>query len=434
MRQIRLAAEESGSALIAGIIVLMVVMMLGSVAVQYANVQTHQTGRERSAEAAFNVAESALDAEGTLLGSGWPSTSATAWPVCTQASTSSSTCPESAIAEGFNRTYAGSVYKSPTWSVQLIDDNVSGVADGNYYADSILTNAGLAHYDKGGASGGTADNKLWIRASATIAGQTRTVVSLVSRQSFVVDLPQNVITSGGVITNNNGNKIIIEAKDSTSGLSGTVAVRCNPAGTPPAPVYRDPCAGWDPKHGQLDPASNYTLAYADPTTSGQTLSTGEIEALRQSAQFSGTYYAAGTCPTFGTTGVLFIENANCSYTSNSQWGSDANPVALIVATGTLSINASKIYGIIYMADGQGTAPTNGLCSSSAQNTVVTIGGSGAIHGGLFIDKCGTTAVGDKGGDNGFDIAYDTAVFNGFRTYATPSLALSTFRVIGNSGS
>jgi Tfp pilus assembly protein PilX len=426
----RLAAHESGSALIAGIIVLMVVLMLGSVAVQYANVQTHQTGNERGGEAAFNVAESALDAEGTLLAQSWPTTAATAWPVCRQSSTTSSTCPESAIAEGFNRTYAGSVYKSPTWSVQLVDDNVSGVADANYYADSILSNAGLAHYDSNG------DNKFWIRASATIAGQTRTVVSQISRQSYVVDLPQNVITSGGVITNNNGNKIIIEAKDSTSGLSGTVAVRCNPAGNPPTPTYRDPCAGWDPKHGQLDPASNYTLGYTDPTASYQTLSTSEIDALRQSAEFGGTYYSAGTCPTFGTAGVLFVENADCSYTSNAQWGSDTNPVAIIVAQGTLTINASKIYGIIYMANGQGTAPTNGVCASTSppQNTVVTIGGSGAIHGGLFIDRCGTAAVGDKGGDNGFDIAYDTAVFNGFRTYASPSLALSTFRVIGNNGS
>lgn len=421
MRRIRLAAEESGSALIAGIIVLMVVMMLGSVALQYANAQTHQTRNERAGEAAFNVAESALQAEGALLGSSWPSTSAAAWPVCTQSSTSSSTCPESAISEGFNQTYAGSVYQSPTWSVQLIDDNVSGVADGNYYSDSILTNAGLAHYDS------NADNKLWIRASATIAGQTRTVVSQISRQSYVIDLPQNVITSGGVTTSNNGNKIIIEAKDSTSGLSGTVDVRCNPSGG--SPNYGDPCAGWDPKHGQLDPANNYTLGYVDPTSSYQTLSTGELEALRQSAQFGGTYYPTGTCPTFGTTGVLFIENANCSYTSNAQWGSDTNPVAIIVATGTLTINASQIYGIVYLANGQGSAPTSGLCTSALQNTVANIGGSGSIHGALFIDKCGTANVGDKA----FDIAYDTAVFNGFRTYATPSLALSTFRLIGNNG-
>lgn len=432
MKRVQLTAQESGSALIAGIIVLMVVMMLGSVAIQYANVQSHQTGSERSGEAAFNVAESALEAEGTLLGSTWPATAAAAWPVCTQASTTSSTCPESAIAEGFNNTYAGSAYKTITWSVQVVDDNVSGVADSNYYSDAILTNAGLLHYDS------NADNRLWIRASATVGGRTRTVVSMVSRQSFVVDLPQNVITSGGVTTSNNGNKIIIEAKDSTSGLSGTVAVRCDPAtksGGSYVPSYGDPCAGWDPKHGQLDPASNYTLGYVDPTTSYQTLSNAEIQALRQSAQYGGTYYSAGTCPTLGTTGVLFIENANCSYTSNTQWGSDTNPVAIIVASGTLTINATKIYGIVYLADGQGTAPSNGgLCTPQLQNTVLTVGGSGSIHGGLFIDKCGTATIGDKGGDNGFDIDYDTAVFNGFRTYSTPSLALSTFRVIGNNGS
>jgi Tfp pilus assembly protein PilX len=423
MRPPSAVTQESGSALIAGIIVLMVIMLLGSAAIQAADVQSHQTAHERAGEAAFDLASSALDAESTLLGQAWPSSSATAWPVCTQASTMSSTCPKGGITSGYSTTYAGSIYTSPAWSVQLVDDNVSAVADANYYSDSILTNAGLAHYDANG------DNRLWLRASATIAGQTRTVVSLVTRQSFVVDLPQNVITSGGVTTSNNGNKVIIEAKDPVSGLSGTVDVRCNPSGG--SPSYRDPCAGWDPKHGQLDPANNYTLNYVDPIVSYQTLSNGEIEALRQSAQYSGTYYSAGTCPTFGTAGVLFIENANCSYTSNASWGSDTNPVALIVASGTLSINASQIYGIIYMVNGQGSIPASGrVCSATQQNSVITIGGSGAIHGGLFIDRCGTATV----GDSGFDIDYDTAVFNGFRTYSAPSLALSTFRVLGNSGS
>jgi Tfp pilus assembly protein PilX len=422
MKRINLIGQESGSALITGIIVLMIVMVLGGVAIQASTVQSHQTARERGGEAAFNLAESALDSEGTLLGQAWPATSATAWPVCTQASTTGSTCPKSGLANGYTTTYAGAVYASPTWSVQLVDDNVSGVADANYYSDSILTNAGLAHYDA------NADNKLWLRASATVTGQTRTVVALVTRQSFVVDLPQNVITSGGVTTSNNGNKIIIEAKDSASGLSGTVDVRCHPSGG--TPNYRDSCAGWDPKHGQLDPASNYTLNYVDPIVSYQTLSNGEIEALRQSAQYSGTYYSTGTCPTFGTAGVLFIENANCSYTTNASWGSDSSPVALIVASGTLSINASSVYGIVYMVNGQGSVPSSGVCSSTQQNNVITIGGSGAIHGGLFIDKCGTATV----GDSGFDIDYDTKVFNGFRTYSAPSVALSTFRVLGNSGS
>lgn len=415
---------ESGSALIAGIIVLMVVMLLGAVAVQYADVQSHQTASERGTEAAFNLAESALQAEANTLFQAWPSTSTNAFPVCTQASTSASNCPQSGITSGFNTTYAGSAYKSPTWSVQVIDDDVTGVADTNYYSDSILSNAGLRHYDFNG------DNKLWIRASATVSGRTRTVVSLVTRQSFVVDLPQNVITSGGVQTSNNGNKIIIEAKDPSSGLSGTVDVRCTPSGG--APSYRDSCAGWDPKHGQLDPAGAYQLGYSDPILPFQTLSNGEIEALRQSAQYSGTYYASGTCPPMGTPGVLFIENANCSYSSQgTTWNSDAAPGAIIVASGTLTLTGLTYYGVVYMVNGQGTTPSSGTtCGTAQQNSVITVGGSGVIHGGLFIDKCGTATV----GDSGFDISYDTTAFGGLRTYSSPSLALSTFRVIGNNGS
>jgi hypothetical protein len=401
----------------------MVIMLLGAVAIQYADAQSHQTGVERAGQAAFNLAESAQDAEVRLLWSSWPSTSATAWPVCTQSSTSSSSCPQAGIAGGYNTTYVGTIYKSPTWSVQVIDDNVSGVADLNYYSDSILTNAGLTHYDSNG------DNKMWIRASATIAGQTRTVVSLVTRQSYVVNLPQNVLTTGGVQTGNNGNKIIIEATDSKSGLTGTVDVRCNASGG--VPVWRDTCAGWDPKHGQLDPSGAYQLNYVDPITPFQAVSNGTIEALRQSAQYGGTYYSTG-CPPEYTGGVLFIENANCSYSGNgTTWNSDAAPGAIVVANGTLSFSGVNYYGVIYMLNGQGTTPASPPCTSAYQNPVFTVSGSADIHGGLFIDKCGTATVGDSGNSN-LNIQYDTAAFSGLRVYQQPALALSTFRVIGNT--
>jgi hypothetical protein len=423
MSGLRPLTRESGSALIAGIIVLMVVMLLGTVAVQYANVQSHQTANERAGEAAFNLASSAIQAENTALWQAWPSTAATAYPVCTQSSTTGSTCPQSAISTGFSATYAGSVYASPTWSVQVIDDDLAGVTDGNYYADSILTNSALAHYDSNG------DNKLWIRASATVGGQTRTVVAMATRQTFVVDLPQNVLTAGGVTTENNGNKIIIEAKDPSSGLTGSVDVRCNAVGG--TPVWRDPCAGWDPTHGQLDPAGAYQLNYVDPIMPYQTLSAGEIEALRQSAQYGGTYYPAGQCPAEYTSGVMFIENANCTYDGHGTiWGSDSFPDAIVVYNGTLTLKAISFYGIIYMVNAQGSVPSSGVCTTTQQDSVFSIGGSSAIHGGLFIDKCGTADLGDKG----VDLAYDTTAFNGFRTYSAPSLALSTFRLIGNNGS
>lgn len=419
--------QESGSALIAGVIVLMVILLLGAVAIQYADSQSHQTGNERAGEAAFNLAESAQQAEVRLLWSAWPSTSTTAWPVCTQASTSGSTCPEAAIADGFNTTYAGNTYASPTWSVQVVDDNVSGVADSNYYSDSILTNAGLAHYDKNG------DNQMWVRASATVGKQTRTVVGLVTRQSYVVDLPQNVLTTGGVQTGNNGNKIIIEAKDSSSGLTGTVDVRCNPTTQDGLPARGDTCAGWDPTKGQLDPSGAYQLNYSDPITPFQAVSNGTIEALRQSAVYGNTYYSTG-CPPEYTAGVLFIENASCSYSGNgTTWDSDTSPGAIVVANGTLTFSGVNFYGVVYMLDDQGTTPLNGECTATQQNSVFQVKGSADIHGGLFIDKCGTATVGDSGNAN-LNLQYDTKAFGGLRVYQQPALALSTFRVIGNSAS
>src|SRR5205807_9187352 len=117
-----------------------------------------------------------------------------------------------------------------------------------------------------------------------------------------------------------------------------------------------------------------------------------IEQLREAAKAQGTYYAAGTCPTLAQAGLLFIENAKCSYTGsgNTNWNSDSAPGAIIVASGTLAFNSNiNFYGIVYMVDGQDATPT-GQCSPTNNTTAIfTVHGGGTIHGGEFVDKCGT---------------------------------------------
>jgi Tfp pilus assembly protein PilX len=436
MKRIQNLQDESGSALVAGILILMIISMLGVVVLQTANVQTRQTGTERAGEQAFNLAESALNAEASLLEVNWPisgtsgQNNGNAYPVCTQASTSSVNCPQGSISTGFSATYAGSGFASPTWSVQVIDDDAPAVADTNYYSDTILTNNQLAHWDSNG------DNKLWIRADATIRGQHRILVASIGRQTNIVSLPQAVVTSGGMFTGNNGNKVIIEAKDPSSGLSGSVDLRCGTSGTQPAFNNNDTCAGWDPNQGQLDPPSVVTTGYMDPSNNYQTLSNGVLEQLRESAKAAGTYFPVGQCPLYGATGLLFVENANCSYagTGGVPWGSDTAPVALVVASGTLTFGANvTYYGVLYLADGQGTIPTPpATCSTNqpSSNVVFTVQGGGAIHGGLFVDKCGTVNAGDKA----FDINYDVKAFGGVKTTGTPSLEQNTFRIVSNGGS
>ena len=411
--------DERGSALVAGIMILMIISMIGIAVLQSSDVQSHQTGHEVGGERGFNLAESALDAEASLVERNW-ATSTSQYGVCTQTSTATTTCPAGSVGSGYSTSYAGSRFASPTWSVQVIDDNWTSTAQ-SYYDDSALSSSLLTHYDSNG------NNKLWIRADATINGQHRIVVAQVVRQAEVVSLPQNVITSGAVTTSNNGNKIIIEAKDPNSGLTGTVDLRCGNSNTQPS--YGSSCAGWDPSKGQLDPAGAWQTGYVDPSGNFQTLSDQTLGALRAAAQASGTYYPAGQCPPLGQAGLLFIENANCTYTGTggTNWNSDAAPGAIIVATGTLTFNANvSFYGIIYMANNQQTTvPSSGPCTSGS--TVFTVHGGGALHGGLFVDKCGTVDAGDKA----FDIVYDTKAFGGLQAFATPSLAQNTFRIVGN---
>lgn len=419
MNRIAAVRDEGGAALVAGILILALIAMLGLAVLQTVDVQSHQSGLERQGEAAFNLAESALNAEASLLQAQWPSSLSTAYPVCNQSSTPSSTCPAGSVIAGFTSSYAGPDFASPTWSVQVIDNNVGSP---NYYSDSVLSSPQLQHYDS------NTDNTLWLRADATVGSAHRIVVAQVLRTSTVVSLPQNVITSGGVSTSNNGSKIIIQATDPISQLTGGIALRCTTSQTP---SNSNPCAGWDQSKGQLSPAGAYQTGYVDPNGGYQTLSPQTLAALRNTAQSNGTYYGPGSCPPLGQTGVVFIENANCTYTGSGplNWNSETSPGAIVVATGTLTFSANiNFYGIIYMANGQGTVPSSGPCTSAQQNLVFTVQGGGSLHGGLFVDKCGTVNAGDKS----YDVQYDTNAFGGLQTFSTPSMALSTFRIVPNS--
>jgi hypothetical protein len=274
------------------------------------------------------------------------------------------------------------------------------------------------------------DNKLWVRAQTTINHQTRVVAAEVVRQSHVVSLPRNVITAGGVYTSNNGNKIIINANDSVanSGLTGEVALRCGTQGMTPS--YGSLCAGWDADHGQLSPPT-FDPAYTDASGGYQTLQDAQMQALKATAVSNGTYYN-GTCPPPGTAGVVYVENANCTYNSNSTWDSDAAPGMLIFASGTVYFSGTlNFYGIIYMADGQDAA--TGACDSTAlQNDytknngpVFTVHGTGTLYGALFVGNCGVVDA----GSSAFNIQFDSNAFNGAVAYATPALAKNTFQIV-----
>lgn len=420
----KLSRDESGSALIAGIIILFVILGLGMAVLSQADVQSRQTGVEAWGEATYNNAEGALDSEANLLQQSWP-TAATS--TCNQSSASSTFCPGTALTNSFSTTYTGHLFNNPQWTVQIVDD--SGGESANYYSDAAAS--GAPSYDANG------DGKVWIRAQTVIQGQKRIVVAEMVRQTTVVQLPHNTITSGGAFTSNRGNKVIIETTDAAAGssLTGSINVRCGSSSY--SPSYGDPCEGWDPAKGQLDPASNYQGGYVDPNGGYSAVSQTDLAALKQAAQANGTYYN-GTCPT-SLTGLVYVDNppgGSCSYTGGN-WNASSIPPAktdvpgmLIMGDGSLTFNGTLNYfGIIYMVNASGTTPASGACTSAQQNgPVFSVHGTGSIYGSIFVDKCGTIDA----GSSAYNIIFDSDAFNAATAYAQPNLAKNTFRIVPNS--
>jgi Tfp pilus assembly protein PilX len=428
--------EEGGSALVAAVMIVLITLGLGMAVLSTADVQSHQTGNEVSGEAAFNLAEGALDAESDLLKQTWPSSATSA---CNQSSTPTSLCPGTSVTNSFSSTYAGNRFSNPQWSVQIVDDGSPESA--NYYTDSGA--AGVPRYDANG------DNRVWIRAQATLGGQTRIVVAEMVRQTVVVDLPHNMITAGGTYTSNDGNKIIDESKDPNTGASGTIAVRC----TPPSggPTYGNGCTGWDPGKGHLDPAGNYQGNYVDPLGGSSTLSPDTLNRLKQTAQAENTYYN-GVCPS-SLNGLVYVENLppgttckvtggqwNGPYTSScpSIWpspcpASNAAPGAIIFANGALEFNGNAdYYGVVYMANAQGLPAPGGGCTSAQYSAesepVFAVHGGANFFGSVFVDGCGQVDAGDSKSNYN----YASTAFSGLSTFETAMLAKNTFRILPNS--
>jgi Tfp pilus assembly protein PilX len=423
--------RDDGFAVTSAIMILLIIFMLGLAVLQTVDVQTHQTGHEIGGEASFNLADSALDAETDQLDNGWPSASSPWNQTCNQSSTPRTGCPGTNLTSSLSSQYAGVSFGSVVWSLNVVDDSSSSP---NFYSDSLLTGPS---YDANG------DGRLWVRAQATIGGQTRIVVAQVVRTTHVIQLPHNVITSGGVYTSNAGNKTIIESTDKSSNQSptGPIAIRCSvPTG---GPSYGNACAGWDAGKGQLDPTSNFQGSYVDAGGGYSTLSQTALLELRNTAIAEGTYYN-GVCPT-SLDGVVYVDNppgGGCTYRGGT-WPTGTvigpngptagTPGVIVFGSGTLFFNGNiDYYGVIYMVNGQGTTPSSGPCTSTQQQAenepVFEVHGTAQVWGAVFVDGCGQVDAGDSKAN----INFISSAFGGVQTITTPQLAKNTFRIIPNS--
>jgi Tfp pilus assembly protein PilX len=246
--------SEDGSVVITALMVMLIVLPLGLALLSIVDTQARDSGRERTRDRAFNLADSALtSAAFSMSRFAWPSNPSSA-PSNTSATGSSAICntssygatlgaatnPGSATSKlqpNLNATYDDSSYDGATWQINVCDDDTTSTAWNN----SLLTSK--RNYDENG------NQMVWLRSQATVAGRTRVLAALVKvtqtsalsptyglmtgRMNSELTNTAGALLSNGLVGNLAGGLLGIDplvAPDPTAvttpPTSGVTAVRC----------------------------------------------------------------------------------------------------------------------------------------------------------------------------------------------------------------
>lgn len=411
-------SDERGFAVATAIMILAIMISLGLATAAMVDNQSRQTGKGRVKETSFNVGEGVLNAQALQLSETWPgsatSTTSGPYPVQCNRGDTATACPDTtALAAGFQGTEFNA---STAWNVK-VRDNIGTAAA--YYDKTALDSTTCpaatgtmtpCTWDSNG------DGAVWVRASATVRGETRTVVALVKLNQVGLNFPQNTVTAGKFKTTNSGKKIIVDTKGCAavgapvggckSQRAAPVTVRCTSATAPPY-TRSNTCLGYDQAKGQISPPDSVATGF-----SGRVLPSSSIDDLRRRAKALNTYYATG-CPSSMTGAVVFVESGTCSYNGGTQ-NSAASPGLFVVNNGTLSLGGNVTYfGVIYMANAQ-----------NATTDIVNLGGTATIQGAIGVEGSG----GVNAGSSKLNIVFDpSAVANLFGYGSTAEPAQNTFR-------
>jgi len=399
--------HEEGWAVVTAVMVLMVMMSFGLAAYSVVDAQTAESKKDRNREASFNLAEGALQEQGYVLGFNWPA-AAPGYTDCAFGPavnvSPAGQCPQPANLVGGNFSQVD-VASGASWTTVVRDNPVAPGQNGDFYDSSVNTTPcmGLAtvpcRWDANG------DGKLWVRASATVRGKTRTLVALLKRERLTEAFPRATVKSDHFSTSNNGNKVII---DSTG---GQIVTRCQnvPSGRP--------CADYEANKGQVTPAG---AIVQEPAQTQPTMDTAQLGRFKAAAQSSNPPAYFTSCPSSLTGPVVYIDvpaGTTCSYTSNPVWNSFTAPGLVIMPHGKMNLGGgSTFYGVLYFAN-----------QENATDDVLTIHGNAEVIGGVIIDNGGGIDAGSSGGSNEPNLQFSANAFNSLATFGTAGLIQNTWR-------
>ena len=400
------ARQQEGSALLAAIMLLPVVVGLGLALLQFADNEQHAAVREQSSEQAFNVAEAALNAQVGQLARAWPSserpfetrcsgTTTTATNGCPSSlplsasygKVTSTTCPAGSQAEAWGSPL------SNRWTTYVRDDQASAAYFGSAAEQSEPP------YDA------NKDNKLWVRAVGVVNCRIVTIVTLVSRQLVAVPFPRDAISGNWFAVTNKGKKEIVRAEG--EGQPGEFSLRCEGRSA-------GHCEEWEPAKEQIKP---YIKGPPNPSP---LLNESQLAAVKALAEAEGTYRttALGNCPR--TIEELsgrpaYVECGSLLFTANGTVNSADKPGFLVLANGSITFKGTTtIYGAVYALN-----PTN---SSSAS---IVLGGATTVNGALDVDGPGGIEL----GSNQVNLIYTPRAITELQGSAGATPTRNTFRVL-----
>jgi hypothetical protein len=398
MRALR---SERGSALITAIIATATMLVLGTATLGIVLTQTDQTQKERTGEAAFNVAEATLNAQTFLLARDWPrnvnaaSCSSTTMNG-TLAAPAASVTMRDQVQRILSQTYSGDANAaSSQWWVTACAEGARDSWDA-----SLLSGPS---WDSTAAS--TGPRRMWVRAESRVAGRRRAVVALVQAGQVRAFPPSLAVVTGrfgadlGVALNAlTTSSLLLPITNLLLGSDpmfvGNVALRCslldanNLLGCVTGLLKATTTLGL----GALLQSNNFTDFYSDTI-----ISASKVAQLRQQAQASGTYrgtIAAGPCLPAGSAGkIVFIEqigDGTGACTLSTAGGATA--AALIVGSGGIRIQGGGTFtGVVYAMH------RKAVMSGATEVADVRIENNSKVLGAVFVDDNAALAAASQHG-------------------------------------
>ena len=421
------ARNEDGFAVVAAIVLLTVIMGLGLGLLLFTDAQQKASTREQASEAAFTVAEAALNAQIGQLDRNWPENAEQMPSTCTTSvSTATNDCPSPTDLKLDPNTSSTTCSGTDAWGSPLSNQWTTYVREDP--GESPLFNSTEEKEERSFTS---ETGALWVRAVGVVQCHPVVVISLVTRQRITMEFPKDAIAGNWFEVTNKGEKVIVDRKGRAS-EAAPVSMRCERGGKK---LTLKECERYEESKKQVSPP----IGEEDPKSEGTTLTASQLATIKSEAQAYGTFHSPTApyhCPTSmnelegvklltSTTSPrapVYIEGCGAvKITANGTANTEESPGFLVVANGTLELSGtSTYYGVIYAANLQ-----------KSSGAVVSLKGKTLVVGGIIVDGEGGIEFGSSGqGQKKYaNLEFDSLAIENLTISAGAASTRNSFRIL-----